>query len=294
MTHSIAPTRPLCILHSGDVELRNRLAESLQERAYVCHAHDQQRLEELLGGSEPLLLFIDLRMPAAPELIARMGRLFPHAVAIGLGHPNTEPVVAARDAGLYKVEDFAIPRVALRALIDQAIERIGWMQETQMLRDELARVRMLQQHGVGNGRGPAPARNPLGVQHLVKATRNPERLEDLFEKIVDGVAGAALVSRVGLFYRQEGEASYRLQAGRCCLEDTDALEFSERDPLVRWLQRHPRLITRASLEHITDPAERALLRRSLDLLGAETFIPAQPARPCPGLVVHGANGRPAL
>ena len=66
---------------------------------------------------------------------------------------------------------------------------------------------------------------------------------------------------------------YRLQAGRCCLEDTLALEFSDRDPLVRWLQRHPRLITRASLDHIADPTERALLRRSLDLLGAETFIP---------------------
>ena len=61
----------------------------------------------------------------------------------------------------------------------------------------------------------------MGVQTLVKATGNLDRLEDLFEKIVDGVASAALVSRVGIFYRHENETVYRLQAGRCCLDDTD-------------------------------------------------------------------------
>ena len=248
------------------------MAIALQERTYVCHAPDQPRLEELLAGSEALLLFIDLRMASAPELLTRLDRHFPHAVTIGLGHEDSDPFTAAQDAGLYRVEDFNLSRPALRGLIDQAVERVGWMQETQMLRDELARVRLLQQHG-GSGRGMAASRNPLGVQHLVKATRNPDQLADLFEKIVDGVASAALVSRVGLFYRLENETHYRLVAGRCCLEDAEELEFNERDPLVRWLQRNPRLITRASLEHTHDPTERALLRRSLDLLGAETFIP---------------------
>ena len=142
-----------------------------------------------------------------------------------------------------------------------------------MLRDELTRLQTLQQHSrTGAGRH-APARNPMSLQHLVKATQHLDRLEDLFAKIVDGIASAALVSRVGLFYRADGEGNFRLHAGRCCLDDTSALEFSDRDPLVRWLQRHPRLITRASLDHIAEPGERALLRRTLDMLGAETFIP---------------------
>jgi nitrogen-specific signal transduction histidine kinase len=270
---SLTPTRPLCILHSEDAELRHRLAALLNERAYVCHAPDERRLEELLGGNEPVLLFIDLRAPSARELTARLARIHPHAVGIGLGVENTEPFRAAQDAGLYLVESLDADRARLQDVIDRTVERVGWMQETLLLRDELARLRSLQKHQQsGGGRGNG-GRNLLGLQSLVKATRQLDPLEDLFEKIVDGVSSSAMVSRVGLFYRYDGEQNYRLEAARCCLEDTAHLELSDRDPLVRWLQRSPRLITRASLDHIADPSERALLRRSLDLLGAETFIP---------------------
>ncbi len=271
MNPTLSPTRPLSILHSADADLRHRLAELLQDRAYVCHAPDPLRLEELLAGAESLLLFVDLRGAGALELIHRLVRMYPQAVIVALGAPNSDPFIAARDAGVYRVEDYKAARAALAETADRALERVGWMQETQMLRDELARVRTMGQHG--GARRAHAERNSLSLQHLVKATQHLDRLEDLFEKIVGGVAGAAMVSRVGLFYRQEGEANYRLQAGRCCLEDTEAMEFNDRDPLVRWLQRHPRLITRASLDHIADPSERSLLRRSLDLLGAETFIP---------------------
>ena len=271
MSESIVPTRPLCILHSDDAPLRHRLAGILNERAYICHAPDQHRLEELLGGGEPLLLFVDLRVDGSVDLLPRLGRLHPQAVVVALGYPGSDPFRAALDAGVYRVEDLEADRRVLRELADLIVERVGWMQETQMLRDELARLRSIQQHGPGS-RGAQP-RNVLSLQHLIKATQHLERLEDLFTKIVDGVASAALVSRVGLFYRSDGESLFRLHAGRCCLDDTLGLEFSDRDPLVRWLQRHPRLITRASLDHIADPSERTLLRRSLDLLGAETFIP---------------------
>ncbi len=272
MNESIAPTRPLCILHSDDADLRHQLAAILHERTYVCHAPDQMRLEELLGGSEPLLLFVDLRVEGGLELLPRLGRLHPQAVTVALGHPGSAPFVAAQDAGVYRLEDLEADRHALRDTAERVLERVGWMQETQMLRDELVRLRTVQQH-VASGRNGSQGRNGLSLRHLIKATQDLDRLEDLFEKVVEGVASAAMVTRVGLFYRQDNDAFYRLQASRCCLEDTQALEFSDRDPLVRWLQRHPRLITRASLDHIADPTERALLRRSLDLLGAETFIP---------------------
>ncbi len=245
----------------------------LNERAYVCHAPDERRLDELLGTHEPLLLFIDLRAPGARELTARLGRIHPHAVGVALGIVDTESFRAAQDAGLYRVESLDADRATLQDVIDRAAERVGWMQENQMLRDELARMRSLQHHTHNGGGRAAAARNLVSLHHLVKATRQLDPLEDLFEKIVDGVASAAMVSRVGLFYRFDGEQNFSLQASRCCLEDTAGLEFSDRDPLVRWLQRSPRLITRASLDHIADPSERALLRRSLDLLGAETFIP---------------------
>ena len=273
MNDSLVPTRPLCVLHSDDAPLRHRLAGVLGERAYICHAPDQHRLEELLGGGEPLILFTDLRLSGVLDFLPRLGRLYPHVVVVALGHFGSAPFQMAQEAGVYRAINLEADRQSLRDLSDLVIERVGWMQETQLLRDELTRLQTLQQHNRTGGGRHAPARNPMSLQHLVKATQHLDRLEDLFTKIVDGVASAALVSRVGLFYRADGEGNFRLHAGRCCLDDTANLEFSDRDPLVRWLQRHPRLITRASLDHIAEPGERALLRRTLDMLGAETFIP---------------------
>ena len=284
-----AATRPLCILHSDDVDLRQLLAAALQDRAYICHAPDQHRLDELLGGSEALLLFVDLRLVGTLELIHRLSRVHPQAVLVALGHRGSDAFAAAQDIGVYRVEHIGADRQATRDMVDRALERVGWMQETQMLRDEVARLRSLQQHAAGGTPRGSNGRNPLGLQHLFKATQQLDRLEGMFDRIVDGVSSAAMVSRVGMFYRQDGEANYRLHAGRCCLDDTQNMEFSDRDPLVRWLQRHPRLITRSSLDHITDPTERSLLRRSLDLLGAETFHPLEPARPGAWLAVHGAD-----
>ncbi len=273
MNETLVPTRPICILHSEDAPLRHRLAGILGERAYICHAPDQHRLEELLAGGEPLILIVDLRLAGIVELLPRLSRLHLQAVIVALGHPGSDPFHAALEAGIYRAADLESGQQSLRDLFDLLIERVGWMQETQMLRDELSRVQGLQQHDRHSGGRYGSTRNPLSLQHLVKATQNLDRLEDLLAKVVEGVASAALVSRVGIFYRSEGETSFRLHSGRCCLDDTATLEFSDRDPVVRWLQRHPRLITRASLDHISDPAERALLRRTLDMLGAETFIP---------------------
>lgn len=272
MNETLVPTRPICVLHSDDALLRQRLAGALNDRTYVCHAPDQLRLEELLAGGEPMILLVDLRLSGVFEMLARLGRLYPQAVIVALGFPGSEPFQNALEAGLYRVIDLESSRPVLRELADLLVERVGWMQETAMLRDELSRLKAAQQHGRSSLR-PSHLRHPLGLQQLVKATQHLDRLEDLFTKIIDGVASATMVSRVGLFYRLEGETNFRLHAGRCCLDETVGLEFSDRDPLVRWLQRHPRLITRASLDHMHDPAERNLLRRTLDVLGAETFIP---------------------
>ena len=298
MNDALAPTRPLCILHSDDAELRHRLAAILHERAYVCHAPDQIRLEELLGGSEPLVLFIDLRVEGGLELLPRLSRLHPQAVTVALGHHGQRSLPDGAGRGRLPGGGLAADRKTLRDLADRVFERVGWMQETHMLRDELARLRAMQQHAALNGRsqnGGGPGRNPLGLQHLIKATQHLDRLEGVVRpdrgrrgKRGDGFArGFFLPAR-------RTTAFYRLHAGRCCLEDTAALEFSDRDPLVRWLQRHPRLITRASLDHIADPTERTLLRRSLDLLGAETFIPLNLRGRVLGWFFTGSDRRAAV
>jgi PAS domain S-box-containing protein len=47
----------------------------------------------------------------------------------------------------------------------------------------------------------------------------------------------------------------------------------EDDPLARWMRAHAQFAARATLDAVGDPADRALLERWLDALGAEVLIP---------------------
>jgi PAS domain S-box-containing protein len=51
------------------------------------------------------------------------------------------------------------------------------------------------------------------------------------------------------------------------------VEFNERDPLVRWFERHAHLISRSTLAETSDRTQRSILRRALDTFGAEVIVP---------------------
>ncbi len=91
--------------------------------------------------------------------------------------------------------------------------------------------------------------------------------------IVEGVADAAGVTRVGIFSRIRQGDRYRLRAGLRCLPETNEIEYHERDPLVRWFELHGHLVSRANLAHIAAQNQRPLLRRALDSFGAEVIVP---------------------
>ena len=82
----------------------------------------------------------------------------------------------------------------------------------------------------------------------------------------------ARVSRVGMFGRDRPGETFRLRAGLRCLPETYELEYDERDPLLRWFELHAHLVYRAHLEQ-KDYAQRELLRRALDIVGAEVIVP---------------------
>ena len=115
--------------HSDDAPLRHRLAGIFGERAYICHAPDQHRLEELLGGGEPLISSPTCVCPASWNFLPRLGRLYPHVVVVALGHSGSAPFQMAQEAGVYRAISLEADRQALRDLSDLVIERVGWMQE---------------------------------------------------------------------------------------------------------------------------------------------------------------------
>ncbi len=84
---------------------------------------------------------------------------------------------------------------------------------------------------------------------------------------------AAGVSRVGLFSRTRKGDPYQLRAGLHCLPETEELQFGERDALVRWFESHAHLISRANLLRTQDHRQRTIMRRALDMFGAEAIVP---------------------
>jgi PAS domain S-box-containing protein len=98
-------------------------------------------------------------------------------------------------------------------------------------------------------------------------------MDVLVTAVVEALADAAGVSRVGLFSRTRKGEPYQLRAGLHCLPETEQLQFGERDALVRWFELHAHLISRANLLRTQDQRQRTIMRRALDMFGAEAIVP---------------------
>ena len=98
-------------------------------------------------------------------------------------------------------------------------------------------------------------------------------MDTLVAAVVEALADTAGVSRVGLFSRTRKGDLYRLRAGLHCLPETEELEFGERDPLVRWFELNAHLISRVNLLRTQDQRHRNLMKRALDMFGAEAIVP---------------------
>src|SRR5947209_14833566 len=98
-------------------------------------------------------------------------------------------------------------------------------------------------------------------------------MDVLVTAVVEALADAAVVSRVGLFSRTRKGEPYQLRAGLHCLPETEQLQFGERDALVRGFELNAHLMSRANLSRTEDQRQRTLMRRALDMFGAEAIVP---------------------
>jgi nitrogen-specific signal transduction histidine kinase len=139
-----------------------------------------------------------------------------------------------------------------------------------------------------------PGLNLAPLYELWRASRHFHDIQMLLDQLVEGVASAGRVARVGVFARLHEETSYRLWAGLRCLDSTGSLSFGPKDLFVRWLERHAHLVCRAHLVHVDDLRARRLLQHVLDEAGAEIIIPLLGKRGLLGWVFvgHRATGIP--
>lgn len=260
----MTPSDTVCLLLTCDLELSKKMART------GCGVADirttPSRPEWTRERGEPVVLLLDLRHPEAEAALADAS---PETLGgiVAFGVPESEPFLSCRRAGVFAVEALDVSPELLRntlrhaILLHQANEELGLLRQQRSLSQPV----------------PLPAEEPdldLAPLHdLWRASRHFHDIQKLLDQLVEGVAAAGRISRVGVIARLRDEACFRLWAGLRCLDNTRSISFEPRDPLVRWLERHAHLVCRAHLAHLDDFRDRRLLQCVLDEAGAEIIVP---------------------
>lgn len=263
-------TSPVCILYTQDPDLVRRIKAYLRSMAQIRHVSAPERLEPVLQQSSPALCLVDLRAKQALGLIDQIQKEFPEVLVTALGTLRSEPLRDAEESGIYAAEDLELDRRRFQALVGRAFAYLKILHENRALREGPAVAPASPREAAPPDQTSSAA---LRFMRFPRVFRRFESVETLLENLVQGIADAAGVLRVGLFSRTHPGEDYRLLAGLRCIPETNEIEFDERDPLVRWLELHAHVISRPALARASESDERLLLRRALDTFGAEVIVP---------------------
>ena len=269
---------PVCILYTQDAELVRRAKAFLRTMSQVRHVSDPDRLEPVLQQLGPSVLMMDLRSRECRELIDQIQNEQSDVLIIAFGVAQSETLREAEQFEIYAAEEIGLERRRFQALLRRAFDYLKVAQENRDLRETSTPApEVFRKDETGHQSIDATKTFPL--LRFPRVLRRLDNMDSLVTSVVEALADAAGVSRVGLFSRTRRGELYRLRAGLHCLPETEELEFGERDPLIRWFELNAHLISRANLLRTQDQRERNLLRRTLEMFGAEAIVPLY-ARGC--------------
>ena len=263
---------PVCIIYTQDAELVRRARAFLRTMAQVRHVSDPDRLEPVLQQAGPAVLMMDLRSKECRELIDQIQSERSDILIIAFGVAQSETLREAEEVGIYAAEEVGLERRRFQALLGRAFDYLKVSQENRDLREistltpDVSRKAEAAHQSIDTTR-------TLPLLRFPRVLRRLDNVDTLVAALVEALADAAGVSRVGLFSQTRKGDPYRLRAGLHCLPETEELEFGKRDTLVRWFELHAHLISRANLVRTRDQRERNVMRRALDLFGAEAIVP---------------------
>lgn len=276
----------VCLLLTDDLGLSQQLARSVG--CQVDLRETSSRAEWTRERGTPVLLLLDLRHPEADAALADISQET-RSSTIVFGVPESDPFVASRDAGVFAAEPLDAPPERIRRTLRQVT----------MLHQAQEEISLLRQQRADHMIGPTPAPdstdlNLAPLHELWRASRHFHDIQKLLDQLVEGVAAAGRIARVGVFARLHDESCYRLWAGLRCLDNTRRITFTPLDPFTCWLERHAHLVCRAHLPHVNDLRDRRLLQHVLDEAGAEIIVPLLGKRGLLGwiFVGHRATGIP--
>lgn len=264
---------PVCILYTQDLDLARRVKAYLRTMAQVRHVADADRLDAVLQQASPALCVVDLRAKESRDLLDQIQKEWPDVLITALGTLRSEPLRDAEQSGIYAAEDLQLDRRRFQALVARAFDYLKILEENRVLQETRSTSTFAPEPPRRAETSPERAGGTsLRLLRFPRVLRRFETVDTLLESLVESVADAAGVTRVGIFSKIRQGDRYRLRAGLRCLPETHEVEFGERDALVRWFELHAHLIWRANL-HMSEQGQRALLRRALDAFGAEVIVP---------------------
>lgn len=288
----MSPTS-ISILYTQDADLLRRAKAFLRTLSQVRHVTDPGRLEPVLQQTGPAVLMMDLRAKQCRELLEQIHQEQPDVPIIALGVAQSEPLREVEQLGIYAAEDLELERRRFQSLLERAFAYQEILLENRDLRETspIATGRFAQSEPV---RSTVDSGRTLPLLRFPRVFRRLDDMNALVTSIVEAVADAAGVTRVGIFSRTRKDEPYHLVAGLHCLPETSQLEIDDRDALVRWFQLNAHLISRIHLFLAQDQHQRAMMRRALNLFGAEVIVPLHARNGIIGWIFfgHRVTGQP--
>ena len=263
---------PICILYTQDAELVRRTRAFLRSMSQLRHVNDPDRLESVLQQTGQSVLMMDLRSKECRELIDQIQNEQPEVLIIAFGVGQSETLREAEQFGIYAAEEIGLERRRFQALLGRAFDYVKLSQENRDLRETSAMTPEISRKGEATQQ-PIDVTRTFPLLRFPRVLRRLDNIDVLVTTVVEALADASGVSRVGLFSRTRKGDPYQLRAGLHCLPETEELQFGERDALVRWFESHAHLISRANLLRTQDHRQRTIMRRALDMFGAEAIVP---------------------
>ena len=263
---------PVSILYTQNADLVRKARAFLRTSAQVRHVSDPDRIEPVLQQTGPAVLMMDLRAKESRELLEQIHSERPDIVIIALGVAQSEPLREVEQLGIYAAEEVDLDRRRFQGLLARALDYQRVVQENREFR--ATSITTIDRTPKGNlirsSDNPATS---LPLSRFPRILRRAADMDALMTSLIEGLAESAGVGRVGIFSQKRKGEPYRLHGGLHCLPETEQLVFSERDVLVRWFEQNGHLISRTYLDQTQDERNRSLMRRTLDMFGAEAIAP---------------------
>jgi nitrogen-specific signal transduction histidine kinase len=264
---------PGCIIYSQDPELVRRVKAYTRSMADLRHVSKPERFEPVLEQCSPAVVIVDLRAKQSSELIDQVqDESRRQNLIIALGVARSEPLRMAEQMEVYATEDLEVDRRRFQSLLARAFEYLKVLQENRDLRETAPPI-PTSNNPPKIESNTVPYSGASSLLRFPRLFRRFDNVDALLTNIVEAVADATRVARLGLFSRRRENDPYRLRAGLRYLPETEELEFTDRDALVRWFEKNGYLIARTNLSQVADPNQRTIMRRALDSLGAEIIVP---------------------